>query len=124
MNAHTVLTSPDSLAPAPSPVAASLNLRPLIRLAPITSGLALRNPKILLGGSHQPTLLRYLEGWPKRWGAPRTFLIQFVGDDESLQRFARDSFDLAVVQAPSAANLESCVRELVRVARQGLITRR
>jgi len=103
---------------------APLNLRPLLRLAPITSGLALQNPKILLGGSHQPTLLRYLEGWPKRWGAPRTLQIQFVGNDESLERFARDAFDLAVVQAPSAANLESTVRELVRVARQGLITRR
>ena len=124
MNAHTVLTPPDSLALAPLPVTTARTLRPLIRLAPITSGLALRNPKILLGGTHQPTLLRYLEGWPKRWGAPRTFLIQFVGEDESLQRFARDRFDLAVVQAPSAANLESCVRELVRVARQGLITRR
>lgn len=124
MNAHTVLTPPDSLALAPLPVTAARTLRPLIRLAPITSGLALRNPKILLGGTHQPTLLRYLEGWPKRWGAPRTFLIQFVGEDDSLQRFARDRFDLAVVQAPSAANLESCVRELVRVARQGLITRR
>ena len=103
---------------------APLNLRPLLRLAPITSGLALQNPKILLGGSHQPTLLRYLEGWPKRWGAPRTLQIQFVANDESLERFARDAFDLAVVQAPSAEHLESLVRELVRVARQGLITRR
>ncbi|MGY4535040.1 hypothetical protein ACVW0Y_004193 [Pseudomonas sp. TE3786] len=124
MNAPTVLNAPNSLALAPTPAVAPLNLRPLLRLAPITSGLALRNPKILLGGHHQPTLLRYLEGWPKRWGGPRTLQIQFVGDNESLQRFARDSFDLAVVQAPSAANLESCVRELVRVARQGLITRR
>ena len=41
--------------------------QPLIRLAPITSGLLLRNPRVLLGGSHQPTLLRYLEGWPRRW---------------------------------------------------------
>ncbi len=124
MNAPTVLTTPASPAPAPTPAVAPLNLRPLLRLAPITSGLALRNPKILLGGTHQPTLLRYLEGWPKRWDAPRTFQVQFVGNDESLQRFASDSFDLAVLQAPSAENLESCVRELVRVARQGLITRR
>ncbi len=121
MNAPTALNTP--VAPAVAPLA-PLNLRPLLRLAPITSGLALRNPKILLGGNHQPTLVRYLEGWPKRWGAPRTFLIQFVANDESLQRFARDSFDLAVVQAPRADNLEVCVRDLVRVARQGLITRR
>ena len=31
--------------------------QPHIRLAPITSGLLLRNPRVLLGGSHQPTLL-------------------------------------------------------------------
>ena len=98
--------------------------QPLIRLAPITSGLTLHNPKILLGGSHQPTLLRYLDGWPKRWPGPRTFLINFVHDGESLARFASDSFDMAVLQAPSAAELEGCVRDLVRVARQGLITRR
>jgi len=98
--------------------------QPLIRLAPITSGLVLRNPRILLGGNHQPTLLRYLEGWPKRWQGPRTFRIQFVQDGESLGRFARDGFDLAVVQAPPPQSLETVVGELVRVARQGLITRR
>jgi len=98
--------------------------QPLVRLAPITTGLVRRNPKILLGGTHQPTLLRYLDGWPKRWDKPRTFLIQFAHAEESLQRFAADSFDLAVVQAPSAERLEELVRELTRVARQGLITRR
>jgi hypothetical protein len=72
--------------------------QPLIRLAPITSGLLLRNPRVLLGGSHQPTLLRYLEGWPKRWAGSRAFRIQFVQNGESLNRFARDSFDLAVIQ--------------------------
>ena len=98
--------------------------QPQIRLAPITSGLVLRNPRILLGGSHQPTLLRYLEGWPKRWAGPRAFRIQFVQNDESLSRFSRDSFDLAVVQAPSAERLAEAIGDLVRVARQGLITRR
>ncbi|MCQ4320223.1 class I SAM-dependent methyltransferase [Stutzerimonas stutzeri] len=95
-----------------------------LRLAPITSGLVRSNPKILLGGSHQPSLLRYLDGWPKRWSKPRAFLVQFSGADESLAHFAADSFDLAVIQAPSAAGLEDCVRQLVRVARQGLIVRR
>ncbi|AHL75988.1 hypothetical protein CH92_13145 [Stutzerimonas stutzeri] len=95
-----------------------------LRLAPITSGLACSNPKILLGGSHQPSLLRYLDGWPKRWGKPHAFLVQFTGADESLAHFAADSFDLAVIQAPSAERLEDCVRELTRVARQGLIVRR
>ena len=95
-----------------------------IRLTPITSAAQRRTPKILLGGPHQPTLLRYLDGWPTRRGRPRTFLIQFVGTDESLARFASDSFDLAVVQAPSAEGLHSLVGELIRVARQGLIVRR
>jgi hypothetical protein len=95
-----------------------------IRLAPITSGLIRNNPKILLGGSHQPSLLRYLDGWPKRWGKPRAFLVQFTSADESLAHFASNSFDLAVVQAPTANRLDECVRELTRVARQGLILRR
>lgn len=98
--------------------------QPLIRLAPITSGLAQRNPKILLGGSHQPTLLRYLDGWPRRGQGPHALLIQFVRDGESLARFASDSFDMAVLQAPSAEHLQYTVRELIRIARQGLITRR
>ena len=105
-----------------------LSPQPLIRLAPITSGLTFRNPKILLGGSHQPTLLRYLDGWPKRWPkrwpGPRTFLINFVHDGESLARFASNRFDMAVIQAPSAEQLDETVRQLTRVARQGLITRR
>ena len=45
--------------------------QPLLRLAPITGSLTPNNLKILLGGSHQPSLLRYLDGWPKRWGKPR-----------------------------------------------------
>jgi hypothetical protein len=98
--------------------------QPLIRLTPLTSGLGHARAKVLLGGGHQPTLLRYLDGWPRRGGGPRAFLIQFVRNDESLARFASDSFDMAVLQAPSAAELEGCVRDLVRVARQGLITRR
>jgi hypothetical protein len=98
--------------------------QPLIRLAPITSGLIQCNPKILLGGSHQPTLLRYLDGWPRRWAGPRTFLINFVHDGESLARFTSNNFDMAVIQAPAAAQLEETVRQLTRVAKQGLITRR
>ena len=95
-----------------------------LRLAPITSGLVRSNPKILLGGSHQPSLLRYLDGLPQRLGQPRAFLVQFTGADESLAHFAADSFDLAVIQAPSRERLDECVRELTRVARQGLIVRR
>ncbi|QGZ30691.1 class I SAM-dependent methyltransferase [Stutzerimonas stutzeri] len=95
-----------------------------LRLAPITGGLVRSNPKILLGGSHQPSLLRYLDGWPRRWGKPRAFLVQFAGADESLAQFAADSFDLAVIQAPHGERLDECIRELTRVARQGLILRR
>lgn len=98
--------------------------QPLISLAPITSGLSQRNPNILLGGSHQPTLLRYLDGWPKRRAGPRTFLINFVHDGESLARFTSNQFDMAVIQAPTSAQLEETVRQLTRVAKQGLITRR
>ncbi|MEA1031794.1 class I SAM-dependent methyltransferase [Pseudomonas sp. N-137] len=97
---------------------------PLVRLAPITANLLQRNPKILLGGTHQPTLLRYLDGWPRRNHGPAAFLIQFVEDGESLARFADDSFDLAVIQSPSAAHASEMIRQLTRVARQGLITRR
>lgn len=101
-----------------------MNARSFIRLAPITSGLIQRNPRILLGGDHPPTLLKYLDGWPKRWGTPRTFLIQFVREGQSLSRFADNSFDFAVMPSPSAEALAETVGELVRVARQGLITRR
>jgi len=98
--------------------------RPLVRLAPITTQLHRRNPKILLGGSHQPTLLRYLDGWPRRHGGPHAFLIQFVDAEQSLSRFSNDQFDLAVIQSPDAEHLGEVVANLTRIARQGLITRR
>jgi hypothetical protein len=96
----------------------------VVRLAPITSGLIERNPKILLGGDHQPTLLRYLDGWPRRWGKPRTFLIQFAHQPEALAAFAADQFDFAVIQTPGRDGFDEALGHLVRVARQGLITRR
>lgn len=99
--------------------------RPLVRLAPITTGLLARNPRVLLAGQHQPTLLRYLDGWPKRWACPRTFLLKFARSEAAdLRRFAPDSFDFAVIHAPAASDLEATISALVRVARQGLITRR
>ncbi|WP_339512200.1 class I SAM-dependent methyltransferase [Pseudomonas sp. RL_15y_Pfl2_60] len=100
-----------------------MTCQPYIRLAPITSGLIKRNPKILLGGAHQPTLLRYLDGWPRRGSTSRAFLIQFVEPNDCLARFASDSFDMAVLPAIAAEHLDEQVRQLVRVARQGLITR-
>ena len=98
--------------------------RPLVRLEPITANLNLRNPKILLGGKHQPTLLRYLDGWPRRKGRASAFLIQFVEEGDNLARFASNSFDLAVIQSPSAENAELVIGNLTRVSRQGLITLR
>ncbi|MGV8919249.1 MAG: class I SAM-dependent methyltransferase [Pseudomonas sp.] len=97
--------------------------RPLIRLSPFTSPLTHRNPRILLGGSHQPTLLRYLDGWPKRNGKPGAFLIEFINNQEPLAQFANDRFDLAVVQAPASQEAEVFIRHLTRIARQGLIVR-
>ena len=50
-----------------------------------------------------------------------------INGTEKLVRWMADnghSFDFAVVQSPGQAGLESLVRELTRVARQGVITRR
>ncbi|TDV67760.1 class I SAM-dependent methyltransferase [Pseudomonas sp. LP_7_YM] len=96
--------------------------RPPVRLGPIASQFTRRNPKILLGGVHQPTLLRYLDGWPRRQHGPHAFLIQFIDAEESLERFGNDQFDLAVVQAPSTECAAQVIRHLTRIARQGLIT--
>ncbi|SDW53969.1 hypothetical protein SAMN05444064_104219 [Pseudomonas syringae] len=98
------------------------NLRPLVRLSPISTVLSRKNPKILLSGAHQPTLLRYLDGWPRRRGGTCAFLIQFVDPHQSLSRFGNDQFDLAVVQSPQADDVDQVIRDLTRIARQGLIT--
>ena len=99
-------------------------LRPPARPAPITAHITQRNPKILLGGKHQPTLLRYLDGWPRRKGRATAFVIQFVEQGDGLARFANDSFDLAVIQSPSAEQAAQVIGNLTRVSRQGLITLR
>lgn len=95
--------------------------RPALSQAPLTSSPVARNPRILLAGSHQPTLLRCLEGWPRRGGKPSAFLIQFTDDATALANFASDRFDLAVVQAPNAEQREDVLRHITRIARQGLI---
>ena len=41
----------------------------------------------------------------------------------ALERFSNDQFDLAVIQAPTAERAEAVIHQLIRVARQGLITR-
>ena len=99
-------------------------LHPPVRPAPITAHLTQRNPKILLGGNHQPTLLRYLDGWPRRNNGPAAFLIQFVDIGCHLAQYGNDRFDLAVIQAPAPDEAAEVIGHLTRIARQGLITRR
>ncbi|MDZ5601769.1 hypothetical protein SJI00_03120 [Pseudomonas sp. RP23018S] len=100
--------------------------RTSVCLSPLAVQPSARTPRILLGGAHQPTLLRHLEGLSRRKGHARAFLIQFV--DVSLQvdlaRYANDRFDLAVIQAPAADVADQVIAQLTRIARQGLITRR
>ncbi|MDF2489494.1 MAG: hypothetical protein K0S77_2116 [Pseudomonas sp.] len=98
--------------------------RTSVCLSPLPAGQASRTPRILLGGPHQPTLLRHLDGWPRRKGQARAFLIQFIDGAASLGHYANDRFDLAVVQSPAAADAAAMIGQLTRVARQGLITLR
>jgi hypothetical protein len=96
--------------------------RPIVCLAPLAASTPARNPRILLAGQHQPTLLRCLDGWPRRNGKSSAFLIEFTDQMQSLATFADNRFDLAVVQSPSRENADELFRHLTRVARQGLIT--
>lgn len=50
----------------------------------------LRNWQTFPGGKHQPTLLRYLDGWPRRKGQTSAF-IQFIEVGDELTRFVADS---------------------------------
>lgn len=95
--------------------------RPL-RISPVTAYIGRKNPRILLGGVHQPTLLRYLDGWPRKGGKASAFLLQFVDTSQSLSGYAKDQFDLAVIHTPGASAAPEVIRDLVRIARQGLIT--
>lgn len=98
--------------------------RPIVCLTPLPASAAPRSPRILLVGQHQPTLLRYLDGWPRRAGKASAFLIQFIDPAQSLAHLANDRFDLAVVQSPSAQEAADVIGHLTRVARQGLVTLR
>ena len=96
-----------------------------LHFSPLPHSAANRHPHVLLVGSHQPNLLKNLEGWPKHWPGSRNFLIRFaVPQAEQLAQIASDSFDLVVVGAESAGACAELVGELVRVARQGLISLR
>ncbi|MBB2496084.1 class I SAM-dependent methyltransferase [Aquipseudomonas ullengensis] len=99
--------------------------RPHLRFSPVFPAASSRHPHVLLVGSHQPHLLRYLDGWPKHWAGARNFLIRFAGPQaQSLQALPTDSFDLVVVSAESLPVTAELVGQLVRVARQGLISLR
>ncbi|MBK5001395.1 hypothetical protein IAE37_003671 [Pseudomonas sp. S31] len=98
--------------------------RTSVCLSPLPANQASRTPRILLGGQHQPTLLRHLEGLSRRKGQARAFLIQFIDGVGQLEQYANDRFDLAVIQSPLASEAAEVIGQLTRVARQGLITRR
>ncbi|MFF7708497.1 hypothetical protein [Pseudomonas sp. NPDC007930] len=96
--------------------------RPSVCLAPLPSArLHNRTPSILLIGQHQPTLLRCLDGWPRRNGKASALAIQFAEAGQDLAGYAADRFDLAVVQSPSAEQAPRVIAQLVRIARQGLL---
>ncbi|MBK4988032.1 hypothetical protein [Pseudomonas sp. S36] len=98
--------------------------RTSVCLSPLPASQAARTPRILLGGQHQPTLLRHLEGLSRRRGQARAFLIQFAETGQHLAQYANDRFDLAVIQAPAPEDAADIIGNLVRIARQGLITGR
>jgi len=98
--------------------------RTSVCLSPLPASQAARTPRILLGGQHQPTLLRHLEGLSRRKGQARAFLIQFVDIGCHLAQYGNDRFDLAVIQAPAPGEAAEVIGHLTRIARQGLITRR
>ncbi|MBD1588720.1 class I SAM-dependent methyltransferase [Pseudomonas typographi] len=96
--------------------------RPIVCLAPLsTARLHSRTPSILLCGQHQPTLLRCLDGWPRRNGKAAALAIQFVEAGQDLAGFADDRFDLAVVQSPKVGDAATVIGHLTRIARQGLL---
>ena len=97
--------------------------RSSVCLTPLPSSQSARTPRVLLSGPHQPTLVRFLDGWPRRKGRATALLIQFVDLGTSLAEFAADRFDLAVVQAPGKEQAAEVIGQLTRIARQGLITR-
>jgi hypothetical protein len=84
-----------------------------------------RHPHVLLVGSHQPRLLKSLEGWPKQWSGARNFLIRFAGASaQDLAHLPADAFDLVVVGVEAQPVNDELIGQLVRVARQGLISLR
>jgi hypothetical protein len=95
--------------------------RSVVCLAPLPSSPTVRNPRILLAGTHQPALLRCLDGWPRRHGKAVSFVAQFIEQMPRLAEFADNRFDLAVIQSPGVGEVDLVIHHLTRIARQGLI---
>jgi hypothetical protein len=96
--------------------------RPIVCLTPLPGSSPRSHvPSILLIGNHQPTLLRCLDGWPRRHGKATPFSVRFLDPGQCLAHFPDDRFDLAVVQSPSAQHAPALIAQLTRVARQGLL---
>lgn len=84
-----------------------------------------RHPHVLLVGSHQPRLLKSLEGWPKHWPGARNCLIRFADAEAlNLAQLPTDAFDLVVVGGEVRKLDNELIGQLIRVARQGLINLR
>jgi hypothetical protein len=100
-------------------------LRPHLYFPLLPRTAANRHPHVLLVGTHQPNLLKHLEGWPKHWPGARNFLIRFAGANaQDLACLPANAFDLVVVGAEASAAEGELIGQLVRVARQGLISLR
>jgi hypothetical protein len=96
-----------------------------LHFSPLPRTAVNRHPHVLLVGSHQPRLLRSLEGWPKHWPGARNCLIRFAGASaQDLASLPADAFDLVVVGAEARPVDGELIGQLVRVARQGLISLR
>jgi len=96
--------------------------RPLLQFSPLPSGSVVRHPHVLLIAQHSPSLLRYLEGWPKNWAADRQSLLKFAAPEAAELRELPDAaFDLVVLGESSGALTDELLHEVLRVARQGLI---
>ncbi len=96
-----------------------------LHFSPLPRAAANRHPHVLLVGRHQPRLLKSLEGWPKNWPASRNFLIRFASPKvEDLASLPANAFDLVVVGAEAQPVSDELIGQLVRVARQGLISLR
>ncbi|HSC84115.1 MAG TPA: hypothetical protein VLC30_10910 [Pseudomonas sp.] len=70
-------------------------------------------------------MLKYLEGWPKHWPGARNFLVHFSAHQtQALAALPANGYDLVVVGAEALPITAELVGQLVRVARQGLISLR